>query len=115
MRKTVSGVDLVLNANGGVWIYQNTKNKASFIVSKDEDFFYEDPFGNYMSSSPRNIRINLEYFALKSYGDEIRRPDGTAMIMLCKEEIQEIANKTFYEEDQFHPVDFVTFTITEEK
>ncbi|MEN2401930.1 hypothetical protein GKZ90_0019230 [Flavobacterium sp. MC2016-06] len=39
MRKTVSGVDLTLNSDGSVWIYRNTKNKASVMISRDNDFF----------------------------------------------------------------------------
>lgn len=35
--------------------------------------------------------------------------------MLPKKEIQEIANKTFYAEEQFCAIDFVTLIITEEK
>lgn len=114
MRKKVNGVDLTLHADGSVWIYRNTKNKASFMVSKDHEVFYDDPFGNYITSSPRNIRINFEHFVLNNYGDEIRRSNGTRMIMLPKKEIQEIANKTFYADGQFHAIDFLTFIITEE-
>ncbi|MEN2401929.1 hypothetical protein GKZ90_0019225 [Flavobacterium sp. MC2016-06] len=68
-----------------------------------------------MTSSPRSISINLQHFVLQNYGDEIKKSDGTRMIMLPKEEIQEIANKTFYAEGQFHAIDFLTFEITEEK
>jgi len=45
MRKTVSGVDLTLRSDGSVWMYCNTKNKASFMVGQDGDVYYEDPFG----------------------------------------------------------------------
>jgi hypothetical protein len=113
--KNVNGVDLTLHADGSVWIYRNTKNKACFMVSKDGDVFYDDPFGNYMTSSPRQIRVNFEHFVLNNNGDEIRKSDGTRMIMMPKKEIQEIANKTFYEDGQFHAIDFLTYTITEEK
>nr|WP_294780834.1 hypothetical protein [uncultured Flavobacterium sp.] len=113
--RTVSGIDLTYHTDGSIWIYRNTKNNASFMVSKDGAVSYNDPFGNYMTSSPQQIRINFEHFALKNYGEEIRRSDGTRLIMLLKEEIQEIANKTFYAQDQFHAIDFLTFIITEEK
>jgi len=68
-----------------------------------------------MTSSPKNIRINFEHFVLKNYGDEIRKPDGTRMVMLRRIEIQELANKTFFADGQFHAIDFLTFIITEEK
>jgi hypothetical protein len=115
MIKTVGGIDLTLKPDGSVWIYRNTKNKASFMVNDNGEVSYDDPFGNYMTSSPQQIRINFEHFVLKNYGDEIRRSDGTRMLMMPKKDIQEIANKTFYADDQFHVIDFLTFIITEEK
>lgn len=115
MRKTVSGVDLTLHADGSVWIYLNTKNKASFMVDKDGEVCYDDPFGNYMTSFPKNIRINFEHFVLRNYGDEIRKSDGTRMVMLPKIEIQELANKTFFADGQFRAIDFLTYILTEEK
>lgn len=71
MRKTVSGVDLIFHANGSVWIYQNTKNTASSMVSRDEYVSYQDPVSNYMTSSPQKISINFEHFVLRNYGDEL--------------------------------------------
>ena len=115
MVRTISEVDVISHANGDVWMYQNRKNKAHFTVSEDGNVFYQDSLGNYMASSPRRIRINFELFELQNYGDEIRKPDGTRMIMLPKAEIQDIANKTFYADGQFHAIDFLTYVITEEK
>lgn len=115
MRKTVSGIDLTFHSDGSVWIYSNTQNKASFMISKDGEVFYEDPFGNVMTSSPRQIRINFEHFVLNNYGDEIRKTDGTRIVMLPKIEIRELANKTFYASGQFHAIDFLTYILTEEK
>lgn len=113
MEKRVSGVDLTLHADGSVWIYRNTKNEASFMVDKDGDVCYNDPFGNYMTSSSKNIRINFQHFVLRNYGEEIRKSDGTRMVMLLKIEIQELANKTFFADGQFRAIDFLTYTITE--
>ena len=115
MRKRVSGIDLTLHSDGNVWKYKNTVNNASFVINKDKEVFYDDPFGNYMTSSPRRISINFKLFILQNYGDKIEKSDGTRMIMLTKKEIQEIANKTFYTEGQFHAIDFLTFSIKEEK
>lgn len=112
--KKVSGVDLTLHADGSVWIYRNTINNASFMVDKDGDVNYSDPFGNCMTNSACHIRINFEAFRLEKMGDEIRKSDGSRIIMMPKEQIQEIANKTFYADGQFHAIDFLTYTITEE-
>jgi hypothetical protein len=115
MEKTISGVNLTLHADGSIWIYRNTKNTASFMVDKDGEVCYNDSFGNYMTSSSKNIRINFEHFVLKNYGDEIRKSDGTRMIMLPKIQIQELANKTFFADGQFPSIDFLTYSLTEEK
>ncbi|PBI82726.1 hypothetical protein BSF41_47340 [Flavobacterium sp. ACN2] len=53
--------------------------------------------------------------ARASKRDEIRKSDGSLIIMMPKEQIEEIANKTFYADGQFHAIDFLTYTITEEK
>ena len=94
--------------------YHNSKNNSHFTVNNDK-VSYRDSFGNYITSSPSHIRINFEHFKLEKMGDEIRTSDGTVMIMMPKEQIQEIANKTFYAEEQFPPIDFLTFEIIEEK
>ncbi len=94
--------------------YHNSKNSANFRTNNN-GYSYTDPFGNVMTSYPCHIRINFEPFKLEKMGDEIRKSDGTRIIMMPKEQIQEIANKTFYADGQFHAIDFLTFTITEEK
>jgi|GEM_PF-1134085 len=114
MKNKINGIDLVRKSDGSIWIYRNTRNNASITVSNHGDIGYSDSVGNYMTSCPRNIRVNFKHFTLRNYGYEIRSPDGTRMIMLPKAEIQEIANNTFYEDGQFHAVDFLTFKITEE-
>lgn len=95
--------------------YFNNLNSARFSVHDDNRVFYHDPFGNYMTNSSRRISINFELFKLEKIGDKIEKSDGTIMIMMPKDEIQEIANKTFYKEGQFHAIDFTTFIITEKE
>lgn len=111
--RTISDV-IIMGHNSPHCLYFNTKNKARFSINKS-GFDYTDPFGNYMTSAATNIMINFKSFELNKMGDEIKKTDGTSLIMMPKEQIQEIANKTFYEEGQFHAIDFLTFTITEEK
>jgi hypothetical protein len=111
--KTISGITIIGNSNEN-YTFLNSKNSAHFSIMKD-NISYSDPFGNYMSSSSCSIRINSESFRLEKMGNAFKRYDGTMVIMIPKEQIQEIANKTFYEEGQFNAIDFLTFTITEEK
>ncbi|WP_264551003.1 hypothetical protein [Flavobacterium sp. N2038] len=94
--------------------FHNSKNNASFLIRKNY-VSYRDPFGNYMTNSSCHIRINFEVFRLEKMGDEIRKSDGSSVIMMPKEQIQEIANKTFYTDDQLHVIDFLTYTITEKE
>jgi len=111
--RTISDI-IIAGHNTRHCLYFNTKNKARFSINKS-GLNYTDPFGNYMTSVPTNIMINFKSFKLNTIGDEIKKTDGTSLIMMPKEQIQEIANKTFYAEGQFHAIDFLTYTITEEK
>lgn len=111
--KTISGVTIMGDSIEN-YSFHNSKNSAYFLIRKD-CVNYNDPFGNYMTNSSCHIRINFEAFRLEKMGDEIRKSDGSRVIMMSKEQIQEIANKTFYVEGQFHAIDFLTYTITEEK
>ncbi|MBS7230937.1 hypothetical protein KHA90_07860 [Flavobacterium psychroterrae] len=67
-----------------------------------------------MISYPRTIQINSKVFQLEKMGDEIKLSNGTRYIMMPIEQVQEIANKTFYDKGQFRTVDFLTLIITEE-
>lgn len=109
--RIISGITIMGTVDN--FSYDNSKNSSHFSVNNQE-VSYRDSFGNYMTSSPCHIRINFEYFKLEKMGDEIQMSDGTVMIMMPKEQIQEIANKTFYAEEQFHAIDFLTFEIIEE-
>ena len=109
--KTISGITIMGTVDN--FSYDNSKNSSHFSVNNHE-VSYRDSFGNYMTSSPCHIRINFEHFKLKEMGDEIRISDGRVMIMMPRKQIQEIANKTFYAEEQFHAINFLTFEIIEE-
>lgn len=106
--------NITIMGSGTNCSYSNNLNSARFSVH-DDNVFYHDPFGNYMTNSPRRISINFEVFKLQKMGDRIEKSNGTVMIMMPKEEIQQIANKTFYKEGQFHAIDFTTFIITEKE
>ncbi|MFB9078765.1 hypothetical protein ACFFLS_11330 [Flavobacterium procerum] len=110
--RTINGITIMGN-DGENCSYHNSRNGAHF-SRNNKGVSYTDSVGNYMSSTPRFISINFQSFELEKYGDEIRKSDGTRMIIMPKEQIQEIANSTFYNEGQFHVVDFLTFSITEE-
>ncbi|WP_035690823.1 hypothetical protein [Flavobacterium sp. F52] len=110
--KTINGITII--GSIGNYSFYNSKNSAHFFL-KDNNVSYSDPYGNHMTNHPCHIRINFEAFRLEKMGDEIRKSDGTIIIMMPKEQIEEIANKNFYADGQFHAIDFLTYTITEEK
>ncbi|MDY0989645.1 hypothetical protein SOM12_19590 [Flavobacterium sp. CFBP9031] len=110
--KTICGITIM--GNIGNYSFHNSKNGAHFFL-KDSNVSYSDPYGNHMTNHACHIRINFEPFRLEKMGDEIRKSDGSLIIMMPKEQIEEIANKTFYADGQFHAIDFLTYTITEEK
>ncbi|MDQ6471651.1 hypothetical protein RB619_13425 [Flavobacterium sp. LHD-80] len=107
---------------GDIIITQEKENIINFFNKKNDAYFglygdgiqYTDPFGNTMLNHRTAISVDGKSYSLKKVCDEIRRKDGSIIILLTTKEIQEIANKTFYEEEQVRPVDFLTFTIIEE-
>lgn len=104
---------LMINQGGYIIEFINLKNNASFCIVMSGVQYY-DPFGNSMVSYPTAISVNKKIYSLKKFTDEVRISTGIA-VLLRENEIKEIANKTFYLEEQFRSIDFVTLTITEEK
>lgn len=100
--------------NDSCCMFINSLNRAHFNLT-ELGVSYTDPFGNFMISFPYTLFINDRYYLFKNVGDYVTKFAGTITILLTKEEIQQIANKTFYEEGQFNAIDFLTFTVTEGK
>jgi hypothetical protein len=110
--KTIHGIT-IMQGEGRPQMFCNHKNQAVYIINNDE-VTYKDPFGNSMSNTSCHVRINGESFELNHHGEEIRLKNGTTIILLPKEDIQDLANKTFYDEGQFKVIDFLTNTIISE-
>ncbi|TDW51753.1 hypothetical protein EV144_101430 [Flavobacterium sp. 270] len=106
--------NITIMGNDYSYSYHNNLNNAMFSVNKNK-INYRDSVGNYMTDAPCHIRINFQPFKLENMGDRIDSSDGTMIIMMSKEEIQEITQKTFYAEGQFHAIDFKTFKIIEKE
>jgi hypothetical protein len=110
--KAIQGI-VVMEMEDKPYMFCNLKNNAVYIT-KGNTVTYKDPFGNSMSNTFRQIRINGKSFELNNYEEEIRLSDGTTILLLPKEDIQHLANKTFYDDGQFKIIDFLTNTITAE-
>ncbi|MDR7371017.1 hypothetical protein [Flavobacterium aquidurense] len=104
---------LIINQGNFIVEFINLKNNAAFCFMQNGVQYY-DPFDNSMISYPSALVMDRKVYSLKKMGDEVKIKSGTAILLPIRE-IQEIANKTFYEDGQFHAIDFLTFTITEEK
>lgn len=106
---------------GDIIITQEKENIINFLNKKNDAYFglygqgilYTDPFGNSIINHCAAISVDGKTYSLKKVCDEVRRKDGAIIILLTTKEIQEIAHKTFYEDKQLRPVDFLTFTIME--
>jgi len=104
---------IIIQEATNIMSFQNKKNNAYFGLYGD-GIQYSDQFGNSMINHRAAILVDGKSYSLKKMRDEITRKDGSIIILLPTKEIQEIANKTFYEEGQFHAIDFLTFIITDE-
>lgn len=110
--RTISGIT-IMEKEDKPYMFCNHKNQAVYIINGD-GVTYKDPFGNCMSNTSSHVRINGKSFELNHYGEEIRSKSGTTIMLLTKEDIQDLANKTFYADEQFKVIDFLTNTITSE-
>ncbi|WP_431241973.1 hypothetical protein ACQ9BO_18755 [Flavobacterium sp. P21] len=107
---------------GDIIITQEKENIINFLNKKNDAYFgvygdgilYIDPFGNSVINHRTAISVDGRSYSLKKKCDEIRRKDGSIIILLTTKEIQEIADRTFYEDNQVRPVDFLNFIIIEE-
>ncbi|PXY46648.1 hypothetical protein [Flavobacterium hydrophilum] len=107
--KAIHGIT-IMEIEDNPYMFCNLKNNAVYII-KDNNVTYKDPFGNSMSNTFRQIRINGKSFELNSYREEVRLQDGKTIILLPKEDIQYLANKTFFNDEQSKIIDFLTNTI----
>jgi hypothetical protein len=82
--------------NGGLYTYHKEQNRISF----------NDANGNKIYNYPLTISINFKEFELMEKGETINFTDDKIMAYLSTKEIQELAEKKFYEEGQIRIYDF---------
>ncbi|MDQ6472778.1 hypothetical protein RB619_19230 [Flavobacterium sp. LHD-80] len=112
IRTTINDI-LIINQGNYLFEFINLKNNAGLSIMVNGLQYY-DPFGNSMISYPTALVMDDKVYSLKKIGDEVKTPSGTS-ILLPFDQILEIASKTFYEDGQFRPIDFLTFNTTKEK
>jgi hypothetical protein len=90
--------------NGGLYTYHKEQNRISF----------NDANGNKIYNYPLTVSVNFQEFQLMEKGEIINFKDDKIMIYLSTKEVQEIAEKTFYEEGQNRIYDFSNHMFNQE-
>ncbi|GAA6765663.1 hypothetical protein AAFH68_15990 [Flavobacterium sp. CGRL1] len=106
MIKSVEGITIIINNDSLMLI--NDKNKARFHYdSNDISISFDDPNGNQVQNYGATISINFEVFKLTHLGQTINMDNGNMIAYLRDRDILELADKTFYEEEQKRIYDFI--------
>jgi hypothetical protein len=82
--------------NGGLYTYHKEQNRISF----------NDANGNKIYNYPLTISVNFKEFELVEKGEAINFKDDKIMAYLPTKDLQDLAEKTFYEEGQTRIYDF---------
>lgn len=106
MIKTIENISIVINSQ--LLMLTNKENNCSFHYNcKDNRFFFQDSNDNIIQNYGATISINFEVFNLTRVGQTINRNDGRVIACLSGGDIQELAEKTFYEKGQMRVYDFI--------
>jgi hypothetical protein len=112
MIKTID--DITIMGSKDSFMLNNTKNRAHISFDAERNsIHFRDSFGNSMRNHPFTVAINLQVFKLTTLGQTISGTDGSVIAFLSTNDVQELAEKTFYEEGQTRIYDFINqkFTI----
>lgn len=106
MVKTTSEITII---NGDLSLMLlNKKNGGLYTFNKEHKrISFTDAYGNKAFNSPVTISVNLKVFKLVQIGQTLNFKDGKIMAYLPTNDVQELAQKTFYEDGQTHIYDFI--------
>ncbi|WP_310554553.1 hypothetical protein [Flavobacterium sp.] len=86
----------------------NTRNSSYFSLNTKSMYItFRDSFGNIMQNSSIRIKFYDEAIIINTLGKSINRSNGTVIAFLSNNDVQELAEKTFYEEGQTRVYDFI--------
>jgi hypothetical protein len=106
MIKTIDNITIIGNEKS--FSLENNLNQARANYNAENGIFhFSDPFGNLIQNNSCVILINFEEFKLTKLGQTINRDNGTIIAYLSSVDVQELAEKTFYEEGQNRVYDFI--------
>jgi hypothetical protein len=113
MIKTID--DITFIGNQASFTLRNGKNNAFINCNAEKgNIQFRDAVGNTIQNYGSTISINFEVFKLTAVGETIGSNDGTIIAYLSTNDVQELAQKTFYEEGQTQIFDFMSLVFTVE-
>ncbi|TRX31907.1 hypothetical protein FNW52_18110 [Flavobacterium sp. ZT3R18] len=113
MVKTTSEITII--DNDVTLMLHNKKNRALYTCNKEQNrISFSDSNGNKTFNYSVTARVNFEIFELSQIGETINFKDGKIMAYLSTKDVQELAEKTFYEDGQTHIYDFLKHKFTVE-
>jgi Tfp pilus assembly protein FimT len=106
MVKTTSEITII--DNEVTLMLHNKKNKGLYTRNKEQNrISFNDSNGNKAFNYSVTISVNFKVFELTKIGETINFKDGTIIAYLSRKDLQELAEKTFYEDGQTRIYDFV--------
>jgi len=103
------------------YVVINMRTEAKIIFNRSVIFgeeilvVYTDSFGNLMSNNKNlKVKIGKSEIQFKKYREQVILSNNLTVTTLPMKDIQEIANSTFYLDDQRHVVDFVNLIIKDD-
>lgn len=113
MVKTIDGITIVGEVNS--FILNNSKNQSTFRFNAESgNTSFRDSIGNTIQNHSSTISIDFEVFHLTEVGQTINAGDGNVIAYLSSKDVQELAEKTFYEDGQTRIYDFMNQSFTVE-
>lgn len=106
MIKTID--DITIIGVNRTFMLNNAKNKSYFRFNAESgNASFRDSIGNTIQNHPSTISINFEIFKLTEVGQTINRSNGNVIAYLSSKDVQELAEKNFYEDGQTRIYDFM--------
>lgn len=111
MIKNLSEITII--DNDATLMLHNKKNGGLYTCNKEQNrITFNDSNGNKIHNHPFTISVNFKLFELTQIGQVINFKDGTMIAYLTSKEVQKLAEKTFYREDQARIYDFIKHEFT---
>jgi hypothetical protein len=97
------------------FVLNNSKNQSTFRFDTESgNASFRDSIGNTIQNHSSTISIDFEVFHLTEVGQTINVGDGNVIAYLSNKDVQELAEKNFYEDGQTRIYDFINQSFTVE-